>query len=198
MLPETLIVIDTLVNRLDALGIDYFIGGSVASSMHGIYRATNDADIIVDLTANQVDDFVAALSDDFYVDADMIHEALKHDHSFNVIHLPTMVKADLFPTKRTAFSDSEWRRRRLETIRDSEMQSVYIASAEDMILQKLNWYRLTGERSDRQWGDVQGMLKVQGMALDFAYMAHWAAELGLTDLLETALIDAGMEQEKEA
>lgn len=197
MLPETLIVIDTLVSRLDALGIGYFVGGSVASSMHGIYRATNDADIVVDLPENRVDDLVAALQDDFYVDADMIRDALKHNHSFNVIHLPTMVKADLFPPKRTAFGDSEWQRRRRENIRDTEMQAVYVASAEDMILQKLSWYRLTGERSDRQWGDVQGMLKVQGTALDFAYLAHWAAELALTDLLQTSLIDAGLEQEKE-
>ena len=191
MLPETLIVIDTLVNRLDALGIGYFIGGSVASSMHGIYRATNDADIVVDLPENKVDDFVAALQDDFYVDADMIRDALQHNHSFNVIHLPTMVKADLFPPKRTAFGDSEWLRRRRENIRDTEMQAVYVASAEDMILQKLNWYRLTGERSDRQWGDVQGMLKVQGTALDFAYLAHWSVELDVADLLEIALSDAG-------
>ena len=197
MLPETLIVIDTLVNRLDALGIGYFIGGSVASSMHGIYRATNDADIVVDLPEEKVDEFVAALQDDFYVDADMIRDALRHNHSFNVIHLPTMVKADLFPPKRTAFGDSEWLRRRRENIRDTEMQAVYVASAEDMILQKLNWYRLTGERSDRQWGDVQGMLKVQGTALDFAYLAHWAAELALTDLLQTSLLDAGLEQEKD-
>jgi hypothetical protein len=197
MLPETLIVIDTLVSRLDVLGIGYFIGGSVASSMHGIYRATNDADIVVDLSEEKIDALVEALQDDFYVDADMIREALKHNHSFNVIHLPTMVKADLFPPKRTPFGESEWHRRRQEKIRDTEMQSVYVASAEDMILQKLNWYRLTGERSDRQWGDVQGMLKVQGTALDFAYLVHWAAELELTDLLDNALIDAGLEKEKE-
>ena len=165
--------------------------------MHGIYRATNDADIVVDLSENRVEDLVAALQEDFYVDADMIRDALRHSHSFNVIHLPTMVKADLFPPKRTAFGASEWTRRRQERIRDNEMQAVYVASAEDMILQKLSWYRLTGERSDRQWGDVQGMLKVQGTSLDFVYLAHWAADLAVSDLLQTALEDAGLEQEKE-
>ena len=104
-----------------------------------------------------------------------------------------MIKADLFFPQPTPFRKSEWQRRQLEQIRpEGEMRSVYIASAEDMILQKLEWYRLTGGRSDRQWGDVQGMLKVQGDRLDFAYLAHWAHELDLSGLLATAFEDAGL------
>ena len=104
-----------------------------------------------------------------------------------------MVKADLFPRKQTPFGRAEWSRRRLEQIRaDGQAGAVYVASAEDMILQKLEWYRLTGQRSDRQWGDVEGMLKVQGRALDFPYLRRWGGELDLNDLLNQALADAGL------
>jgi hypothetical protein len=192
-LPESLQVVDILATRLDALGIPYYVGGSVASSIHGFLRSTNDADIVVDLREEQVDDLVAALEEDFYVDADMIREGLQHNLSFNVIHLPTMFKADLFPAKQTPFGRSEWTRRRQAQLRQEEgAPTVYVASPEDMVLQKLLWYRMTGERSDRQWGDVQGILKVQGDALDFAYLRHWAAELEITDLLTRSFEDAGV------
>jgi hypothetical protein len=192
-LPESLQVIETLVERLDNLGISYCVGGSIASSIHGIFRATNDADIVIDLSEGQIEALVEALQDDFYVDGDMIRQGLQDNLSFNVIHLPTMFKVDLFPAKRTPFAESEWSRRRQEEIRtDTDALRIFVASPEDMILQKLLWYRLTGERSDRQWGDVQGMLKVQGDALDFAYLRHWAGEIEVADLLGQALADAGV------
>lgn len=194
MLPDALAVVDELAKRLEALGIPYFVGGSIASSMHGIFRSTNDVDLVVALRTDQAQTFTIALENDFYVDADMIREAIQHYSSFNVIHLPTMVKADLFLPRVTPFNESQWSRRRLEQIRPTgEMRAVWVASAEDMILQKMEWYRLTGERSDRQWGDVLGMLKVQGEALDFAYLKRWADELSLADLLKNALEDAGLE-----
>jgi hypothetical protein len=109
----------------------------------------------------------------FYADGDMMRDAIRNNSSFNVIHLATMVKADIFLLPTSAFAASEWSRRQRKRIGpDPDSPEAYVASAEDMILQKLSWYRLTGERSDRQWGDVQGMLKVQGTALDFAYLAH--------------------------
>ena len=192
---ETLIVVDILANRLEALAIPYYIGGSIASSLYGEFRATNDVDIVLDLAEGQVNPLVAALETDFYVDADMIRAALQYRSSFNVIYLPTMIKADFFAPERSGFIASEFTRRLQEVIRLTERQEkIYFASPEDMILQKLRWYRETGERSDRQWGDVQGMLKVQGEALDRAYMQHWADELKIADLLTQSLTDAGFDQ----
>jgi hypothetical protein len=190
---ETLLVVDILAKRFTALGIAYYVGGSVASSLYGIFRATNDADIMVDLKESQVDGLVEALAADFYVDAEMIHAALTQGLSFNVIHLPTMVKADLFPLKRSAFGQSELSRRRPEQIHvGDDPETIYFASPEDSVLQKLVWYRETGERSDRQWNDVQGILKVQGKGLDRAYMSQWAVFLNVSELLERALDDAGL------
>ena len=198
MLSEAEIVAQKVIQAFDAIGIEYAIGGSVASTVHGIPRLTMDVDIIADMCEEQIEALVISLQNEFYADGDLMRAAVRDRSSFNVIHLPTMVKADIFLLPTTPFAASEWSRRqrkRLGTAIDSA--DAYVASAEDMILQKLSWYRLTGERSDRQWGDVQGMLKVQGDALEFAYLAHWAEELALTDLLQTSLVDAGLEQEKE-
>ncbi len=64
---------------------------------------------------------------------------------------------------------------------------VSVASAEDTLLAKLEWYRMGGEVSERQWRDVLGALKVQAGALDLEYLHRWASELGVDDLLERAL-----------
>ena len=192
MLSEPEIVAQHIIQAFDTLGIEYAIGGSVASTVHGIPRLTRDVDFVAVIADSAIAPLVAALESDFYVDADMIREAIRNTLSFNVIHLPTMIKADIFVRPSTPFALAEWERRvRKQIGPDADSPEAYIASAEDMILQKLNWYRLTGERSDRQWGDVQGILKVQGAALDFAYLRQWAAELALTDLLKNALADAG-------
>jgi hypothetical protein len=91
-----------------------------------------------------------------------------------------MVKADIFVSAMTPWREQEWLRRRLERIgSEDKFREVYFASPEDMVLQKLLWYRETGGRSERQWGDVQGILKVQADALDRVYMRPWSEEIGV-------------------
>ena len=193
MLPEALQVIKRVTDTFNTLGIDYFVGGSVASSLHGIFRATQDIDFISTVREEHIPRLVAALQDDFYVDGDMMLEVVREHSSFNVIHLPTMIKVDVFIAPPSSWREQEWSRRRLEDVgMADETTPIFVASAEDMILQKLLWYRMTGEQSDRQWGDVQGMLKVQGDALDFGYLHRWADEIGVADLLSRALDDAGL------
>jgi hypothetical protein len=193
VLSEGEIVAQKVIDAFDALGIGYFIGGSVASAVHGIPRLTMDVDLIADYTESQIAPLVTLLESEFYIDADMMSIALRDRSSSNVIHLATMVKVDIFPRQAAPWPDSEWLRRERKRIGpDEDAPEANIASAEDMILQKLEWYRLTGGRSDRQWGDVQGMLKVQGDRLDFAYLKHWAYELDLSELLTSAYDDAGL------
>jgi hypothetical protein len=184
-----------VIEVFDALGISYFVGGSVASIVHGIPRLTQDVDLVVDLHADQVDSLVAGLDPEFHADGNTMREAIKHQSCCNVIHLGTMVKVDIFVRQQTAFADSEWsRRQRLPIGFDQPSLEAFVASAEDMILQKLVWYRMTGERSDRQWGDVTGMLKVRGAALDFAYLRHWATDLDVAVLLERAISESGLSE----
>ena len=167
------------------LEVEYLVGGSVASSVHGVPRATNDVDLVARLAGRHVDAFVAALRSDFYVDADMIHDAIRRRASFNVVHLATMLKADVFVFDGSAQAQAELSRKQAIEVVVGE-PAVWFSSPEDIVLQKLAWYRKGNEVSERQWTDVLGVLQVSGPRLDLAYLNYWAAQLGLTSLLERA------------
>jgi hypothetical protein len=194
MLSEVRDVLRLLTERLQHMGAVYFIGGSVATAVLGSPRMTRDIDIVVVLHQGNVNTFATTMEPEFFVDVDLayaaIHSAETEDAAFNILHLPTMFKVDVFIHR-----SSEWQnnalQRRQEVVfgEEPETFSVYIASPEDMILQKLRWYRLTGERSDRQWNDVQGVLLEQ-TEIDLDYLRRFSEEAGVTDLLERALQEA--------
>lgn len=179
-----------VTNTFERLGILYFIGGSLASIFHGFVRTTNDADIVAALTLEHVDALLDALSGRFYIDAEPIREAIRRKASFNVIHLATMFKVDVFVSRNRPFDRSRFERRLRRTIDPAAEGVADIASAEDSLLAKLEWYRLGGEVSERQWRDVLGIIKTQSGRLDREYLARWAEELGLGDLVERALVAA--------
>jgi hypothetical protein len=188
---QVLAAITPIVEALEELGVSYHIGGSVASSIYGIFRATIDADLVANLHLEQVRPLVKRLQADYYIDEAMIRDAIKRRSSFNVIHLDTMLKVDVFIPKTRLFDQEELRRVRQEVLSEGT-RPFNIASPEGTILNKLEWYRMGGEVSDRQWNDILGVLKVQGTNLDMAYLRHWAADLKVTDLLERAFVDAGL------
>ena len=183
-----------VIEMLDRLGVPYYVGGSVASSTHGLARSTADVDLVVDLREEQVPGLVAALRSGYYVDRAAALEAVRNRASFNVIHLASMVKVDLFVQRREPFAQSEMARARLAPMNtDAGQRQVRVASPEDTVLRKLRWYRDGGEISERQWLDIQGVLKVQAAALDRDYLRTWAAPLGVADLLAEALRQADLE-----
>jgi hypothetical protein len=173
--------------EFDRIGIDYFVGGSVASSVHGRPRTTDDVDIVAAIAGPHVDAFVSGIEKDFFVDADMIRDAIRHRASFNIIHLATMLKVDVFVLGNEAFAVEEMKRRAAVSLRGSR---VWFSSAEDIILEKLDWFRKGQGISERQWRDVLGVLAVQGTRLDREYLRRWAVGRGLLDLLERALAEA--------
>ncbi len=189
--PDILAAITPIVEALEELGIPYHIGGSVASSLYGLPRLTIDADLVADIRMKHVRPLVKQLETDYYIDEDMIRDAIKRRSSFNVIHLDTMLKVDIFIPKSRLFDQEELRKVRQEVLSEGT-RPFNIASPEGTILNKLEWYRMGGEVSDRQWNDILGVLKVQGTNLDMAYLQRWAADLSVTDLLERALVDAGL------
>ncbi len=198
--PDMLLALGPVVAELERLGVAYFIGGSLASSTYGVARATLDADLVAELGATQVGALVAALQATYYLDEPAIREAVRRRASFNLIHLATMIKVDVFITKGRPFDIEALQRRRQESLDDTveaapgaadAPRRYAIASPEDVILAKLEWYRLGGETSERQWGDILGVLKVQGDALDVAYLRQWADTLTVADLLQRALVEAG-------
>jgi hypothetical protein len=194
MSTDPLRVVSRLAGIFEELGLIYWLGGSMASAVYGEFRATQDVDFVAELRHEHIPLLVAACGDDFYLDSDMIADAIATQSSFNLIHLATMYKADVFIMQQTAWANAEKARRQKKQMRfEEEIVSVYVASAEDMILQKLAWYRLGGGVSDRQWSDVQGMLGAQADTLDYQYLNRWAEDLNLTDLLRQAYEDAVIE-----
>lgn len=145
---------------LEALGIDYLVGGSLASSLHGIPRATQDVDLVVQMGQAKVAGLVKALEEDFYVDEQMIREAIRRRASFNVIELATLFKVDVFLTKDDAVSRMEMRRRQSFSLGSAPEDALVVASPEGIVLQKLDWYRMGHEIAERQWLDILGELKV--------------------------------------
>lgn len=174
---------------LDSLGVDYFVGGSLASSLHGIPRATQDVDLVAAMTRNEVDGFVEALGSDFYLDEEMIREAIRRGASFNIIELETMFKVDVFIARSDGVSQTEMMRRQAIQPGEDPGETLMVASPEDIILQKLAWYQLGDEVSERQWLDALGVLKVQGSRLDKSYLQKTADLMGVAGLLRRALIE---------
>jgi hypothetical protein len=187
MLPEPIAVTVQVIDALEQVGARYVIGGSLASTIHGVVRTTLDTDIVADLRLRQGQPFAAVLSGTFYLELASIRHAIHTRSSFNVIHLATMFKVDIFIPKDRPFDRQQLARRQPWAAEPDSDRVIYVASPEDTILAKLEWYRLGDEISDRQWRDVLGVLAVQGNRLDLPYMRRWAASLGVDDLLERAL-----------
>jgi hypothetical protein len=184
MVSDPILIVATLARVFDTLAIRYLVGGSLASSMYGIPRATQDVDLVAGIGLDHVDGLTRALEGAFYVDADMVRDAVKRRASFNVIHLATMFKADVFILRGDSWSREEMARARTEHVEGPDGGlAVRFASPEDTLLHKLVWYKLGNEVSERQWGDVLGVLRTQGDALDSGYLDRWAPLLDVLDLL---------------
>jgi len=185
-------ILEALIAALTSAKARYLIGGSVASSSIGVPRATLDTDILVEMDRAQVAVIARELGDQWYLDVEFASKALAHHRAFNAIHMPSGFKFDFFPAY-TSFHRVELDRAVIRHLSiDNSVVNCLVATAEDMILAKLSWYRDGGEQSHRQWEDVVGML-TSVKNLDRQHLNHWAPDLGVQDLLQRAWSLASME-----
>jgi len=175
---------------LDACRVRYLVGGSLASAVSGEPRSTLDVDMVVELAERDVDPLAAALGEDFHVDAKALRRAIRERSSANVIHHETATKVDLFIAGRSPLDRGQMdRRQRVKVAADPDAW-LYVYTPEDILLQKLAWYRLGNEVSDRQWRDVIGIILVQEGQMDGDYLHQGAETLGVSGLLQRALSQA--------
>lgn len=171
---------------LERLGIPYHVGGSVASSAHGMYRASADIDFVIDPTRDQLEALARALEPEFYVSRSTMAEALSSRSTFNAIHDQTSFKIDFFIKGAAPFDAEELRRSIRQPVGDEHGHAVLLKSPEDTVLRKLEWFRRGGEVSERQWQDVLSILAAARGQLDETHLARWSRELGIADLLARA------------
>jgi hypothetical protein len=184
---DLLAALGPVLETLRELGVRHYVAGSIASSVHGLPRASVDADVVAELAPRHAGPLVEALGQAYYVPEERVHDAIRRRGSFNLIHLATMVKVDVFVSRDRPF-DRRAFERSLATPAEGSV-ALLVASAEDTVLAKLEWFRSGGETSERQWADVLGILRV-ATSIDVGYLGRGAAELGVADLLERALKEA--------
>lgn len=182
--PDPIAVALGVVGVLDSLGIVCTVGGSIAASFAGEPRSTIDIDIVVALDLDRVTALVKALDTAFYVDAHALERAVRQRSSTNLIHHATQLKVDLFVAGGTPLDTQQLARRLPVSVGGGVLP---IHPPEDILLQKLRWFRAGGEVSDRQWRDVLAIVRVQGRHLDTDYLRAHAPVLGVEDLLTRAL-----------
>jgi hypothetical protein len=186
-LSDPLSVVRKATNIFEKAGIRYLVGGSLASSLHGIPRSTQDVDIVADLNVQQVENILPLLSEHFYVDEEMAKDAVMRRSSFNVIDRELLYKLDIFVLSDDALAETEMKRRVGYRLADSDDQTMYVCSAEDIVAHKLYWYRLGDGVSERQWNDALNVVKVQREHLDMDYLTRTCSARGVGDLLEKLL-----------
>jgi hypothetical protein len=193
MVADPIAVALRVARALDACGVRYLVGGSLASSISGEPRSTLDVDMVVELTEADVEGFVRELGDEFHADIDSLQRAVREKSSANLIHFETSTKVDLFVVGGSPLDESQMERRQEVTVARDPERRLFVYTPEDILLQKLRWYHMGQEVSDRQWRDILGILVVQGEALDEVYLRDGAETLGVSVLLERALKKARRE-----
>ncbi len=190
---EIATALEPVINAFNELGLSYYIGCSIASSAYGIARSTLDVDLVLELNTFHIQPLVNKLKGEYYIETEMIKDAIKKKTSFNIIHLKSMLKIDVFILKDQLYSKKAFERKIKDKL-DDEVESIniYLCSPEDIILHKLEWFKSGGEVSERQWLDILGVIKIQFENLDKNYLKMWAKQLGVLSLLEKSFSECNI------
>ena len=184
---DLVLALGPVVQALRSLSIPFYVGGSVASSYHGAIRSTMDVDLVCELTNDQVVEFLNQLGEDYYASEPAIREAIRRKSCFNLIHYPTSFKVDVFVSPERPFDRQVIARAQSGTLGRDAALTVPFATAEDIIVIKLQWYRLGNESSERQWNDVSRLVSLLGDSVDHDYLRQASQSVGVEDLLQRLL-----------
>ncbi len=177
---EELEVLKIVTGRLDSAGIPYMVTGSIATNYYAVPRMTRDIDLVVELSAGDVERLCALFEGDFYLDRDAVRDAIAARSGFNLIHHAHVIKVDVIVRKDSEYRRTEFARRRRAVV---EGDAFFVVAPEDLIISKLDWARDT--RSEVQLADVRNLLTSMP-DLDLAYLARWTERLGLGPLYREA------------
>jgi hypothetical protein len=180
-----------VVAAFKRLEVPYYVAGSLAASIYGLSRTTLDVDLVADLKPEHAQWLTAALQPAYYVSQPMILAAIARKSCFNVIYLANSFKVDVFVQKGRPYDRSAFQRVRQDSLlSDEPAEQFSFPSPEDVLLAKLQWYRLGDEASERQWRDVIEVMLAQQAVLDRGYLRKWAEDLKVADLLARAWREA--------
>jgi hypothetical protein len=182
-LEELVDALAPVASALRRLGVRHYVGGSVASSFHGATRSTMDVDLVCELKENDISRLIQSIGTDFYTSDTAMRDAIRRGGCFNLIHLPTSFKVDVFISRGRPFDLESMARASMERLGERRIVEIPIATAEDSIISKLEWYRSTNETSERQWDDVSRLLDLLGENIDRDYLYRAAESVGVEDLL---------------
>src|SRR6185369_2549088 len=167
-------IVRDVSRRLEQGGLAYMLTGSMAMNYYAQPRMTRDIDVVVALTAQDIDTVVRLFTPDYYVSRDAVSSSIAHESLFNLIHQESVIKVDCIVRKNTPYRRAEFERRQRITIEDF---STWIVSKEDLIISKLWWAK--DSRSELQLRDVKNLAST---TCDADYIERWTKELGLLNL----------------
>jgi hypothetical protein len=176
-----------LRDALAAHGIRYAVGGSWASTAFGDPRFTNDVDVLADVSTANLSLFLQSLPAQFYFDAEDAFRAVQLGRPFNTIHMPTVLKFDIFPARAFPLGLQELDRAIVVQGSGLSQEAIRFVTPEDILLAKLHWLQMGGSVSEVQWRDIQGLLRIRRLSLDVGYLQENAAKLGVSEGLKKAL-----------
>jgi len=190
---DLLVAMIPVIEAFECLGIRYYLSGSIACSVYGLPRGAQDIDFLADIQLEHVCPLIDHLQAAYTINAQALRDAIAQRSVFSLLHLSSLVKVDVMLPRGTAF-DSLVSQRAQQLSLIEGYQPIWIASPEDVVLLRLEWYRDGEATADDQWNDILGVLKVQAPTLDLTYLRLVAQTLNVSGLLEQALIDAGIRE----
>lgn len=175
-------IFGSIIKTLEKERVDYMIVGSVASMVYGEPRLTRDMDVVVQLPPAVAKNFhqIFPINEFYCPPIEILTDAVLNSGQFNLIHHESGLKIDFVVLKKTPHALTEFQRRRKIAL--FENFEVFLASPEDVILKKLQYFK--EGKSEKHLNDIRAILANQD--LDIEYLDYWVNELSVRQEWDSA------------